>query len=93
MEKVEPYMKKMFDYLTRFAVIMAFAMPFNGNAQEKVIIDQVVAVVGDNAILQSELLNKDAMLEGRGLTWAATLNVRYWKTCFSEAALQPGHGG
>ncbi len=67
MEKVEPYMKKMFDYLTRFAVIMAFAMPFNGNAQEKVIIDQVVAVVGDNAILQSELFEQRRLLEGQGV--------------------------
>ena len=60
-------MKKMFDYLTRFAFILAFTLPFSGVAQEKVVIDRVVAVVGDNAILQSELFEQRRQLEAQGV--------------------------
>ena len=68
MEKEKPHMKKMLNYFMRLAVILAFALPLNGHAQEKVIIDRVVAVVGDNAILQSELFEQRRQLEAQGIS-------------------------
>ncbi|MFP4064232.1 MAG: peptidylprolyl isomerase [Bacteroidales bacterium] len=60
-------MKKTFNYFAWVAIISVFVLPFSGHAQEKVVIDRVAAVVGDNAILQSELFEQRRQLETQGM--------------------------
>lgn len=63
------------------------------SAQEKVIIDQVVAVVGNSAILKSDLFNQQRQLESQGITFSSNPQCElldemlYQKLLFNQAVI------
>jgi peptidyl-prolyl cis-trans isomerase SurA len=63
------------------------------HAQEKVVIDQVVAVVGNSAILRSDLHNQRRQLESQGITFGSTAfcelldEMLYQKLLFNQAVI------
>ncbi len=62
-------------------------------AQEKVIIDRVVAVVGNSAILKSDLFNQQRQLESQGITFGSNPQCElldemlYQKLLFNQAVI------
>lgn len=62
-------------------------------SQERVIIDQVVAVVGNSAILKSDLFNQQRQLESQGVTFGSDAQcglldeMLYQKLLFNQAVI------
>ena len=62
-------------------------------AQDKVIIDRVVAVVGNSAILKSDLFNQQRQLESQGITFSSNPDCElldemlYQKLLFNQAVI------
>jgi peptidyl-prolyl cis-trans isomerase SurA len=76
--------------LTAVFILSLFSKTF---AQEKVIIDQVVAVVGNSAILKSDLFNQQRQLESQGITFGTNPQCElldemlYQKLLFNQAVI------
>jgi peptidyl-prolyl cis-trans isomerase SurA len=74
-------------------VIFIVSLFFQILAQEKVIIDQVVAVVGNSAILKSDLFNQQRQLESQGITLGSNPQCElldemlYQKLLFNQAVI------
>lgn len=81
-------LKKIFISITLFLVLSAISI-----AQDRVIIDQVVAVVGNSAILRSDLHNQQRQLESQGITFGANPlcelldEMLYQKLLFNQAII------
>jgi peptidyl-prolyl cis-trans isomerase SurA len=73
--------------------LAAWLAPGYSHAQEKVVIDQVIAVVGNNAILGSDIINQQRQLEGQGIdlgpnpSCAMLDEVLYQKLLYNQALL------
>ncbi|MBW6479955.1 MAG: peptidylprolyl isomerase [Bacteroidales bacterium] len=76
--------------LTTVFILSLFSKTF---AQEKVIIDQVVAVVGNSAILKSDLFNQQRQMESQGITFGSNPQCElldemlYQKLLFNQAVI------
>lgn len=74
-------------------VVFILSIFFQVFAQEKVIIDQVVAVVGNSAILKSDLFNQQRQLESQGITFSSNPQCElldemlYQKLLFNQAVI------
>lgn len=68
-------------------------LPASAYAQEKVIIDEVVAVIGNSAILKSDIINQQRQLEAQGAnlgsnpTCAMLDDILYQKLLFNQAKI------
>ncbi len=75
------------------SAVILFAAIYQAAAQEKVIIDQVVAVVGNSAILKSDLYNQQRQLESQGITFGPNAQCElldemlYQKLLFNQAVI------
>jgi len=75
------------------ATILILTLFSKLNAQEKVIIDQVVAVVGNSAILKSDLFNQQRQMESQGITFGPNPECElldemlYQKLLFNQAVI------
>lgn len=78
---------------TIISAVIFFAAINQSTAQEKVIIDQVVAVVGNSAILKSDLYNQQRQLESQGITFGPDAQCElldemlYQKLLFNQAVI------
>jgi peptidyl-prolyl cis-trans isomerase SurA len=78
---------------TIISAVILFAAINQSVAQEKVIIDQVVAVVGNSAILKSDLYNQQRQLESQGITFGSDAQCElldemlYQKLLFNQAVI------
>jgi peptidyl-prolyl cis-trans isomerase SurA len=75
-----------------FACHLVF-LPPSAYAQEKVIIDEVVAVIGNSAILKSDIINQQRQLEAQGAnlgpnpTCSMLDDILYQKLLFNQAKI------
>lgn len=60
-------MKTFFLYASLFLLLTVHVLIPYGIAQERVIVDQVVAVIGNSAILKSDIIEQRRMLEAQGM--------------------------
>lgn len=76
-----------------FSVFILFLFQNIAVAQDRVIIDQVVAVVGNSAILRSDLHNQQRQLESQGVTFGNDAlcqlldEMLYQKLLFNQAVI------
>ena len=83
---------KKFQFFFLFFIINLINIPF-GVSQEKVVIDQVIAVVGNSAVLESDIINQRRQLQGQGIDLGAnpdcTLldDVLFQKLLYNQAIL------
>ncbi|MFN3557516.1 MAG: peptidylprolyl isomerase [Bacteroidales bacterium] len=83
-------MKKFF---ASIILICLFAGSWSSLAQDRVVIDQVVAVVGNSAILRSDLFNQQRQLESQGVRFGPNAacdildDMLYQKLLFNQALL------
>jgi peptidyl-prolyl cis-trans isomerase SurA len=76
-----------------FIILIFSLLQKPGHAQERVIIDQVVAVVGNSAILRSDLHNQQRQLESQGIRLGANPlcalldEMLYQKLLFNQAVI------
>jgi len=80
----------------QFPIIFFFALVFGFSqavSQEKVIVDQVVAIVGNSAILESDIFNQRRQLQGQGVDLGPNPeclildDVLYQKLLYNQAIL------
>lgn len=68
-------------------------LPLASRAQEKVIIDEVVAVIGNSAILKSDIINQQRQLEAQGINLGSSPvcsmldDILYQKLLFNQARI------
>jgi peptidyl-prolyl cis-trans isomerase SurA len=85
-------MTKYIKFLSIYLLLIFGFLPDN-HAQEKVVIDQVVAVVGNSAILRSDLHNQRRQLESQGIVFGANAicelldEMLYQKLLFNQAVI------
>jgi peptidyl-prolyl cis-trans isomerase SurA len=60
-------MKTLNKYILLFVLLSSPAFVMHVLGQEKVIIDQVVAVIGNNAILKSDVIEQQRMMDAQGM--------------------------
>jgi peptidyl-prolyl cis-trans isomerase SurA len=78
-------------YIAAFILAMSSVFSFSALAQEKVIIDQVIGVVGTTAILESDLINQRRELQAQNVdlgpnpTCALLDEMLYQKLLFHQA--------
>jgi len=80
----------------KFGFVLLLMIPFlvfKGFSQEKVVIDKIVAVVGNSAILKSDLFNQQRQLESQGITFGANAQCElldemlYQKLLYNQAII------
>ncbi|TVQ88133.1 MAG: peptidylprolyl isomerase [Bacteroidetes bacterium] len=74
-------------------LLMTPFLIFKGFTQEKVVIDKIVAVVGNSAILKSDIYNQQRQLESQGITFGANAQCElldemlYQKLLYNQAII------
>jgi peptidyl-prolyl cis-trans isomerase SurA len=87
------YMKKIKARLLLPVLVQFIVFSFTIYAQDRVIIDQVIGVVGTSAILESDIINQQRQLEAQGIDFginphcAILDDVLYQKLLFNQAML------
>ena len=79
--------------LALFIIVCLMVNPVRVNPQERVVIDQVIAVVGNSAVLESDVINQQRQLEAQGLIFGSDPRceildqVLYQKLLYNQAIL------
>ncbi len=60
-------MRKNINHLSLFLVLFAISLANTGYSQQRAVIDQVIAVIGNSAILESDIIEQRRMLEAQGV--------------------------